>query len=64
MVEKKSFTHEEILQKLKELAPLWKTGENEKGNAGAVFYIIWGLLHPQAARKVFSTTANRQGETT
>lgn len=31
MVEKKSLINEEILQKLKELAPLWKTGENEKG---------------------------------
>lgn len=31
MVEKNTLTHEEIQQKLEELAPQWKTGENEKG---------------------------------
>ena len=31
MVEKKSLTHEELQQKLTELAPQWKTGKNEKG---------------------------------
>ena len=31
MVEKKSLTSEELQQKIKELAPEWKKGENEKG---------------------------------
>lgn len=31
MVEKKSLTPEELQQKIGELAPEWKTGENEKG---------------------------------
>ncbi len=31
MVEKKSLTSEELQQKIKELAPGWKAGENEKG---------------------------------
>ena len=30
MVEKQSLTEEEVQQKLKELAPQWKTGKNEK----------------------------------
>ena len=31
MVEKKSLTEEELAAKIKELAPEWKTGKNEKG---------------------------------
>jgi 4a-hydroxytetrahydrobiopterin dehydratase len=31
MVEKKSLTKEELSQSLKDLAPNWMTGENEKG---------------------------------
>jgi 4a-hydroxytetrahydrobiopterin dehydratase len=31
MVEKKSLTKEELLQNLKDLAPNWTTGKNEKG---------------------------------
>ena len=31
MVEKKALTEQELDQKLKELAPQWKTGVNEKG---------------------------------
>ena len=31
MVEKKSLTQEELQKKIKELAPKWKTGENEHG---------------------------------
>ena len=31
MVEKKSLTKEELSQSLKDLAPNWTTGENEKG---------------------------------
>ncbi len=31
MVEKKSLTEEELYQKIKELAPEWKKGVNEKG---------------------------------
>lgn len=31
MVEKKALTEEELAEKLKEMAPQWKTGENEKG---------------------------------
>ncbi len=31
MVEKKSLTEEELAEKIKELAPEWKTGSNEKG---------------------------------
>ncbi len=31
MVEKKSLTTEELQQKINELAPEWKTGENEHG---------------------------------
>lgn len=31
MVEKKSLTEEELEEKLKEMAPQWKTGKNEKG---------------------------------
>lgn len=31
MVEKKALTEEELAAKLKEMAPEWKTGKNEKG---------------------------------
>ena len=31
MVEKKSLTQEELREKIKEQAPSWKTGENERG---------------------------------
>ena len=31
MIEKKSLTHEELMGKIKELVPDWKTGENERG---------------------------------
>ena len=31
MVEKKSLTQDELEEKIKELAPNWKTGENERG---------------------------------
>ena len=31
MVEKKALTEDEIQQKLKEMAPQWKSGRNEKG---------------------------------
>lgn len=31
MVEKNALTEQELKEKLKEMAPLWKTGKNEKG---------------------------------
>ncbi|PIQ95324.1 MAG: 4a-hydroxytetrahydrobiopterin dehydratase [Nitrospinae bacterium CG11_big_fil_rev_8_21_14_0_20_56_8] len=31
MVEKKPLTEEELAKNLREMAPLWKTGKNEKG---------------------------------
>ena len=36
MVEKKALTEDEIQQQLKEMAPQWKSGKNEKG----VSYIV------------------------